>query len=83
MFKYIFPSLGKIYQYNFSKATVLKRSTKEAMSSSFVKRPTHSLLSYQQRVSKNAMPRQVVPSTDKICLEDFPKAFFKALYKSP
>ena len=39
MFKYIFPSLGKIYQYSFSKATVLKRSTKEAMSSSFRKAP--------------------------------------------
>ena len=39
MFKYIFPRLGKIYQYNFSKATVLKRSTKEAMSSSFRKAP--------------------------------------------
>ena len=29
------------------------------------------------------MPRQVVPSTDKICQEDFPKAFFQsALRKS-
>ena len=29
------------------------------------------------------MPRQLVPSTDKICEEDFPKAFFQsALRKS-
>ena len=28
------------------------------------------------------MPKPVVPSTDKICQEDFPKAFFKALYES-
>ena len=28
---------------------------------------------YQQRVSKNAIPMQIVPSTDKIYQEDFPK----------
>ena len=28
------------------------------------------------------MPKQIVPGTDKICQEDFPKAFFKALYES-
>ena len=27
------------------------------------------------------MPRLVVPNTDKICQEDFPKAFFKAPYE--
>ena len=28
---------------------------------------------------KNAVPRQIVPSTDNICQEDFPKLFFKVL----
>ena len=28
------------------------------------------------------MPRQVVAGADKTCQEDFPEAFFKALYKS-
>ena len=28
------------------------------------------------------MPRQIVPSVDKTCQEDFPKASFKALYGS-
>ena len=67
--------MGKIYQYDFPKATVLRRSMKGAISSSFRKD--------QQRLSKNAMPRQVVPSTDKIFQGDFPKAFFQsALRKS-
>ena len=28
------------------------------------------------------MPRQIVASTGKICQENFPEAFFKALYES-
>ena len=42
------------------------------MSSSFRKAP----YTYQQKVRKNAMLRQVVPSIDKSCQEDFPEAFF-------
>ena len=31
---------------------------------------------YQQKVSKNVIPRQVVPRTDELYQEDFPKALF-------
>ena len=33
-------------------------------------------LERQQNVSKNVMPRQVVPNTDKSCQEDFSEGFF-------
>ena len=69
--------MSKIYQQDFSKATVLKRCMKGAMCSSFCKAPNTT-----KRQQKNAVPRQIVPSTDKICQEDFPKSFFKALDES-
>ena len=47
---------------------------KGAMCTSFCK----ALLSAKSQ-QKNALPRQIVPITDKICQEDFPKSFFKAL----
>ena len=54
---------------------------KGAISSSFRKAPYTAY--YQQIFSKNAMARKVAPSTDNICQEEFPKAFFQsALRKS-
>ena len=51
-------STDKICQWDFPKVAILKRSTKEAMSSSF--RRTH-----QQRVSKNEMLNQFGVSADE------------------
>ena len=46
--------MGKIYQYDFPKAAVLKRSIKGAISSSFRKAPKHSLLSVKIQQKRNA-----------------------------
>ena len=47
--------MGKIYQQDFPKATVSKRSVKGAISSSFRKAPTHSLLSVKIQQKRNAL----------------------------
>ena len=50
MFRNIGPSTDKIYQWDFPKVAVLKRSTKGAM--------TLSIAFYQQGVSKNEIFKQ-------------------------
>ena len=52
---------------------------KGAMCSSFCKAPNTTI---SKESAKNAVPRQIVSSTDKIYQEDFPKSFFKRLYES-
>ena len=50
-----------------------------AVCSSFCKGPNTTI---SKESAKVAVPRQIVPSTDKIGLENFPKSFFKALDES-
>ena len=49
----------------------------------FFRKVSYTFLTLSAKIQQNAMPRKVVRSTDKICQEDFPRAFFQsALRKS-
>ena len=52
---------------------------KGAMCSSFFKAPNTTI---SKESAKNAVPRQIMQSTDEIYQKDFPKSFFKRLYES-
>ena len=64
MLRNFVPSTDKIYQWDFSKVAVAKRSTKGESSAPFVERLV--LNFYQQKIDKNVMLRNFAPSTDKI-----------------
>ena len=58
MLSNLVPSTDKIYQWNFQKVAVLKRSTKGTMTGFFRR-------SYQQRVNKNEMRKQFGVGADE------------------